>query len=126
MTFAVDASLAQAINSALQVWRQGDVAAMRTLSWIGSPRSPLTEASAAAALDTADDRAIIHVEVDAVVVTTQTCDIVRDCRERPFVTIAPLVTLDQQPAAEARRSMRPRFAHVPAAGERASPTSTTS
>lgn len=117
MAFAVDAARAQAINIALKEWRQGDLAGIQSVSWIGSPTDPLTEASAAAGADTRDSTAMIHVEVDAVVVTTQTCDIVRDCVARPLVTASPLVMLDEQSAAEARRGMRPRFAYVPGLGE---------
>jgi hypothetical protein len=117
MSFAVDAPGAAAVNAALAEWRQGDVASLRSISWIGSTSLPLTEASAEAAAEAGSDPAIVHVEVDAAVVVTQTCDIVRDCVQRPFVLVAPVVTLDGAPAEEALRGMRPRFVHVPGYGD---------
>jgi hypothetical protein len=114
--FVVDAARAERINNALAEWRQGDVASLRVVNWIGAPSEPLTEASAQAASDTDLATATVHSEVDAVVVITQTCDIVRDCGTRPLVVVAPLVRLDGPAASEALRGMRPRFANVPALG----------
>ena len=44
----------------------------------------------------------------------QTCDIVRGCRDRPFVQGSPLVEVDAVTLREIERGRRPRYAFVPA------------
>jgi hypothetical protein len=48
------------------------------------------------------------------VVLTQTCDIVRASRERPFLEVAPLVEVSAQVAHEIERGRRPVYAIIPA------------
>lgn len=112
----VEVERAERINTSVSQWRQGDVGSLRVVNWIAAPSDPITDASAAAARDVDAATAVVHVEVEGVVLITQTCDIVRDCRTRPFVIVAPLVTLKNPAASEALRGMRPRFVNVPALG----------
>ncbi|MDE0652795.1 MAG: hypothetical protein OXI26_04025 [bacterium] len=49
-------------------------------------------------------------------VVSQTCDIVRPCQERPYLLVAPVVTLGERDAGEARRGSRPRFVALPGVG----------
>ncbi len=52
-------------------------------------------------------------EVRGVVMLSQSCDIVRTCRDRPFVEFAPLVERTKPVVEEIRRLKRPGFAYVP-------------
>jgi len=46
------------------------------------------------------------------VVLTQTCDIVSDCLERPFIEVAPLVRTNEQLVEEIRHLKRPAYAYI--------------
>jgi len=53
------------------------------------------------------------------VMLSQTCDIIRNCRSWPFVEVAPVVEVPEPWVDEIRRLKRPAFAHVPTtAGQR--------
>jgi hypothetical protein len=47
------------------------------------------------------------------VILTQTCDIVRPVRARPFIEVAPLVKKDPSDIKQIAKGMRPQFAIVP-------------
>jgi hypothetical protein len=100
------------VDAALQAWHQGDcVLGEYWFIHRFDPGFPLTEASAAMS-----DRSVDLVEsaVRGLVVLTQTCDIVRTCRERPFLEVAPLVEVSAQVAHEIERGRRPVYAIIPA------------
>jgi hypothetical protein len=75
------------------------------------PAFPLTEASAAVRDQGVD---LAESAVRGLVVLTQTCDIVRASRERPFLEVAPLVEVSAQVAHEIERGRRPVYAIIPA------------
>jgi hypothetical protein len=56
-------------------------------------------------------------EVPGLVMLSQTCDVVRDCRERPFAEVAPLVQVSAEELEFVRRMKRPAFAYVPSLAE---------
>lgn len=105
----------EAIDAALGVWRQGDCAVGE--HWFVhrfSPSSPLTDTAASVpqgATDLAED------PVAGFVILTQTCDVVRQCNDRPFLEIAPLVEVDDQDLKLIKRGHRPRYAYVPGVAE---------
>ena len=112
----------QEIDQALQVWRQRDISLNANLEFLrfadlSRPHSPASVQVAAALA--ADGEAIeagvtaVLDEVRGVVMLSQTCDVVRGCRTRPFVEVAPLVEVDEQWIEEIRRLKRPAFAYVP-------------
>ena len=114
MTYCPDASLVHRLNVHLQSWRQGDLVRLGVLSWMAMPEEALT----ARAAETGGDRLTCVVsETPELAVISQTCDIVRDCRQRPYLLLAPVVTLDEPAASEARRGSRPRFVPLPGAGD---------
>ena len=81
------------IDEPLKQWRQGDcVLGEHWFVFRASPDAPLTEDAAAAAEDSIDNA---EGTVFGFAVVTQTCDIVRDCGERPFVEVCPLVEVDE-------------------------------
>ena len=51
-------------------------------------------------------------EVRGLVMLSQTCDVVRGCRARPFIEVAPLIEVPEQWVEEIRRLKRPAFAYV--------------
>ena len=110
------------IDQALQAWRQGDISLGAGLEFLhladlSHPHSP---ASVQVAETLANDGEAIDAgatpvldEVCGVVMLSQTCDIVRDCLDRPFVEVAPLIEVSEQLIEEIRRLKRPAFAYVP-------------
>jgi hypothetical protein len=117
---------AEKINSWLQHWRQGDVVLDSGLEFLhlGDLSRPLSSASRQIANSLEPDEipqgaTPILDEVAGLVMLTQTCDIIRDCRKRPFVDVAPLVQVTADELSDIRRLRRPAFVYVPgAAGDR--------
>jgi len=111
------------IHGAIQEWRQGDLIAGHELPAVVLFRrsQPLTEATAALAAeitgDDAEDDLIGEQEFEALVVTSQTCDVVEHPSRFPYVTLSPVVRLDEAQAGEARRGYMPRYPPVPGAGD---------
>ena len=109
------------IDQALRVWRQGDVSLDAGLEFVhfadlSRPHSP---ASAQVAEALANDGDAIEAgatpvldEVRGMVMLSQTCDVVRGCRERPFVEVAPLIERPERWVEEVRRLKRSAFAYV--------------
>lgn len=117
MTAETEPASAADVDRALVDVRQGDVVAVDAIGWIGDPAVPLTpQMRAADSTSTADEASFVSVSTEAVVVVSQTCDVVRPCADRPLVTVAHVVHLDSGLAVESRRGYRPRYAHVPALG----------
>lgn len=113
MEFAADVTLVARVNERTQQLRQGDVIDAGAIAWLASPSASLTAQSAEAGQG---DISCVVAEADRLVVVSQTCDIVRDCSQRPFVLLARVITLDEPAAGEARRGHRPRFAALPGLG----------
>lgn len=114
------------IDAALPVWRQGDVILGSALLFIhqadlAHPVSDDAAANATAApAGAAQEAQIATLETSAegFIVVTQTCDVVRSCRERPYVELAPLVEVSANVLAEVKGLRRPGFAYVPVVAAR--------
>jgi hypothetical protein len=106
-----------ALDQALQDWRQGDcVVGPEWFAWRIDPALPLTATSHKAAVDGTE---LVEEEALGLVVVSQTCDIVRKCRERPYLEVSPLVRVPDARLHEIRKALRPQYAFLPAlAGER--------
>jgi hypothetical protein len=109
------------IDKCLASWRQGDVVRgdeplqFIHLANLRSPNTPEAEELAAGQTPDSDGLDMVSVDVLGLVVLTQTYDLVRSCRDRPYVEVCPLVEiLDNQAAALVRLGRRPRFAALPA------------
>lgn len=112
----LDADGRAEINEALQQWRQGDcVIGEHWFVFRLSLDAPLTDAAAAAVEDGVDNA---ESAVFGFSVVTQTCDIVRDCGERPFVEVCPLVEVDEDKLHEIDRARRPNYAYLPGVSNR--------
>ena len=110
---------ADAIDDKLRHWRQGDISLDAGLEFVhvfdlSCPHSPasIKVVGGSGGVRRTAGVATVAEEVEGVAVLTQTCDIVRSCRNRPFVEIAPLVRLDDVAVEQVRRLKRPAFAYV--------------
>lgn len=113
---SLDAKGRAKISEALQQWRQGDcVLGEQWFVFRVSPDAPLTGDAAAAAEDGVENA---EGAVFGFAVVTQTCDIVRDCGERPFVEVCPLVEVDEDKLHEIERGRRPNYAYLPGLASR--------
>jgi hypothetical protein len=118
-----DADIAR-INGLLAVWRQGDVVLQEEgfvhLADLACPLTEEAEAAQAAVASGTDEPQIagIYTAVPGVVVLTQTCDIVRSCRERPFVEVAALMEVEEARLRETRKALLVNRAYVPGIADR--------
>jgi hypothetical protein len=46
-------------------------------------------------------------------IVTQSCDVIRSCRDRPFVEVCPLVEVDESELLQIERGRLPRYAYIP-------------
>ena len=109
--------LSEAQLEELRSCRQGDVIDFQQQVWIADGDLPTTVVSrdhtSPGQLSRLSERAAAGV-----VVLTQTCDLVpRPGRDRPFVAVAPVVTLPEHDMQDAIRRRRPQYAHLPAYSE---------
>ena len=127
MSGSIATSELENINLKLRDWRQGDVSFSSGLESVhladlSRPHSPQSTQAAQrlASEDTSisDSATPILDVVAGIVMLSQTCDVIRDCQDRPFVEVAPLVELPEQIVGEVRKLRRPAFAYVPATAAR--------
>ena len=109
---AVDLQAAASeVDRALETWRQGDcVLGEHWFAFRLHRMTPLTEAAEAAASEGAD---LAEEQVPGLVVLTQTCDIVRSCRDRPFIEVCPLAKVPEDNLREIQRGRRPAYGLLP-------------
>ncbi|MGX9966102.1 hypothetical protein ACVFYP_22445 [Roseomonas sp. F4] len=108
------------VDTALRKWGQGDFALGGDIFFIHLAHlsNPLTpEAIAAAELEPDAGGGVVGVPTTqkGVVIVTQTCDIVREAANRPYVEVSPLVEVTPEQLEEIRRLQRPRYAFIPGA-----------
>ena len=100
------------IDAALASWRQGDcVLGEHWFVFRTDLARPITQAGAHAAaerIDTAES------EILGFMVLTQTCDLVRKARERPFIEACPIVEVEEALLREVERGRRPGYVFIPA------------
>ena len=106
----------ESIDAALEFWRQGDFV-LGPLGFIVrfNPDIPLSPGDR---ID-ASDSDLYEEDVEGLVILTQTCDVVRKSRDRPFVEVGPLVRVGDDAFLQTiRKGSSPRYAYVPAAAPR--------
>ena len=115
------------IDKALQSWRQGDISLDAGLEFLhlADLSKPHSDASIKIAQTLTHNKGNVNVghavvlqQIPGLVVLNQTCDIIRDCRKRPFVQVAPLFEVVSHWVEEVRRHKRPAFAYVPAVADK--------
>jgi hypothetical protein len=105
----------QNLNSRLNEWQQGDFSLGEF--WFvhqADLNLPLT-IGANEAVGSGSD--LIESRVIGFCVISQTCDIVRDSLERPYVNVVPLRNVDAQSYQETLKRRRPNFVVIPGLGE---------
>ncbi len=101
------------IDKALAKWRQGDVVlGEQSFVYVADPNQALTPESERA--KNTGHFQTIDKKVDGLVVVTQSCDIVRDCKNRPFIEVAPLVKVKEEDLERIKNCRRPRYVFIPA------------
>lgn len=93
-----------AIDKALAVWRQGDCVVGE--QWFVFRQSE-------------GEDGLSEVQVEGLVVVSQTCDVVRTSADRPFVEVAPLVKVPEGQLVGIRRGRMLRYAFVPGVADQA-------
>jgi hypothetical protein len=109
---AADSAEVMRIDAVLGEWRQGDLALEE--HWfihVGDPEEALTNVAAEAS---GAGIQALPSEVAGLVVVSQTCDIVRSCAARPYVEVAPLVSIAADDLRAVQRGRRPGLATLPA------------
>lgn len=97
-----------AINAITLSWKQGDcIISKCDFFYQINPQMPITSD-----VENFEDN-IIAEAVVGFCVLTQTCDIVRDCKSRHFLEVAPLVEVDQERLDQIQKGLRPAYAFVP-------------
>ena len=106
----IDSRLAT-IDIALGAWRQGDcVLGEQWFVHKLDQSLPITQAGRVAAQAGSD---IAEQEIRGFVVVTQTCDVVRSCKERAYIEVCPVVEVDNERFQEVQRGRRPAYAFIP-------------
>jgi hypothetical protein len=90
------------IDKVVSSWRQGDCVVAPC--WFVHGR-------ASAAGQTEVD--LVESGVIGFAIVTQTCDLVRSHRDRPFAEVCPLVEVDADILQQIRRAQRPGYAYIP-------------
>jgi hypothetical protein len=114
----------EATDAALRAWRQGDVVfdedlPLLHLAVVGQPLTKEAELAAQDQPDgNPDDRVIVPGKCPGFVVLTQTCDLVRSCKQRPYAELAALIEASPDMLREIQNGLRPAFAFLPALVDR--------
>jgi hypothetical protein len=107
----------RSVDAALKEWRQGDyVLGEQWLVVRFDASCPVTE-GAQKVSGSDPDADLVELGVRGLVVLTQTCDVVRDCMDRPYVEVAPLVEVAASELHQVRRGYLPKYAAVPGLDE---------
>ncbi len=104
------------IANALSSWQQGDcVLGVSGFIYRFKTSRPATPESRSAG----DDSDLVEAEVPGFAIVTQTCDIQRAVKDRPFIDICALVACPVWTSVdEIAKGLRPRFGYVPGVADR--------
>ena len=113
---AVDGAGREQVDQRIATWRQGDcVVGDEWFLFRTNMENPLTAAGKAAVVEGAENA---ETSVRGFAVLTQTCDLVRHCRDRPFAEVSPLVEVNDQVLREIERGRRPNYGFIPGVADR--------
>lgn len=108
------------INDALQHWSQGDIVLHGSIDFVHVANLQRAHSPASSRLlqdiacgDVPTNALTVVDSVPGLVVLSQTCDLRRDCRHRPFVEVAPLAQVTSDELEAIRRLKKPAFAYLP-------------
>lgn len=119
-------SVSTRVDEAMQEWSQGDVALETGVGFVHladlenahSEQSMRLRKILTPAHLPSGATPVIDSAMAGFALVSQTCDVARDCRIRPFVEVAPLVAMGDDKMQEVRRLKRPAFAYVPGVADR--------
>ena len=112
------------IDEQLKEWNQGDVVLGDRIPFvhIADYGRPITsESEKAAETDSGgngEPLGTVVTSVPGVAIITQSCDLVRSCRDQPFVKVAVLQEVDAAFLGHVKKGQRPRFAFIPGVADR--------
>jgi hypothetical protein len=117
------------IDAALDQWRQGDAVLGANIDFLhmadlACPLTPAAKALVAELNSNAEPvpegpTPLTDPAVEGYVVLTQTCDLVRKCKDRPFAEVCPLIRASTPEFYDqVRKSRRPSFAAVPGVSDK--------
>lgn len=102
---------AEAVDRVVSAWRQGDcVLGEHWFAHRVDTAFSTTEVGRAASGGEAD---LVEDRVAGLIVVTQTCDVVRTCKERPYLEVCPVVEVNAEALREIERTRRPAFGYIP-------------
>lgn len=109
-------SPAESSPASLDGWQQGDCC-LGEHGFLArfSLEKPLTEESIFAAAQGVD---VSEAPFPGFVLLSQTCDIVRDMGDRPYLEVAALRSVDSDELEQIKKGRKPRFAFIPGLEER--------
>jgi hypothetical protein len=118
-----DEALIKTIDARLNDWNQGDVVlgAVIPFVYLADYTQPITSGSQTAAAENSgsgENLGTVAVDAPGIVIITQSCDLIRSCREQPFVKVAILQEVESDFLAEVKKGRRPRYAYIPAVADR--------
>ncbi len=99
------------VDASLRHWRQGDCVIGE--QWFAFRVAPDLRVTDLVADTLAEEPDLVEASVFGFSVVTQTCDIVRNCADRPFIEVCPLVKVDKSTLREIERGYRPNYAYIP-------------
>jgi len=95
------------IDAALAEWRQGDCV-LEGEHWFVHRRGVDPQSTGEEAVS------VVESEVPGFVVLTQSCDVVRKYKDRPFVAVSPLAQVSDDDLGTIVKGRRPQFVAIPA------------
>jgi hypothetical protein len=110
-----DGTDSSAVDAALANWRQGDLLLSATVPAIrlASAARPLSAAAEAEfEADPSANLLVVPEQFPGLMIVSQTCDLVRASKDRPYAQICPLVAADEDLLETTKKGERPRFLHV--------------
>jgi len=106
--------MAHLVTQKMSTWRQGDVADFKKFMHVADLTKPVTEISLKAASERQGSGLVnLTSSVEAIVLLTQTCDIVRNSDERSYIQVCPVLLVDQEKADQAASGELVRYAALP-------------
>lgn len=100
------------IDAALARWRQGDCV-LEGEHWFVHRIEPTQAAN-----DSEEPATLAELEVPGFAIISQSCDVVRKYKDRPYVSVASLAQVSADHLAQIVTGYRPQFAAVPALAEK--------
>jgi hypothetical protein len=113
--FILNEELATKLDDTLSSWRQGDAVIATGIEFVhlANLSNPLTPESADALGEEASRIEGILTQVEGLIILSQTCDVVRSCKSKPFLEVAPLVAVRADRFNQVRLGQIVSLAYVP-------------